>query len=645
MICTRVKRILKTIQKPYSIDVLENDPNHVSKLETKSLLKKIRSLTTAVISYAKISNRLSNIKVNLNSDDPFYDRYSRIIRSLNHIYHYNPDLATRLAYLCFNSQDIDINEQSLIDSNVDHWIVHSEEYMSLKYPNIEISKEPWIFNFATDSNIKKEIDSILTDAQEISGYSLYLSSIMSQSNTLVTGIHMNPLFLHIMDAALHANIPGAFEDNCIFMSYNRLRALIDPTQEVVLTVQENDFIEYILKKIIKLQGRATFQENLKSFNDLIFDKTISENALWTNGNRKGFIWKLTSGTELSPFLDLRKKYLDGDTSVMEWNFVSVEEAQIFIGSLAGNLQVTFPQLGITGVDSIFTGDSEGELKHQLAFQFYKSGDNFIRIKPGEPIRNANGDIIGAPRFLMVKNQFVIALSHDTFNVDTVIHFNDLRNTWGDTFKDKGRNFIVGYHGVHKEGYSDTKIRKIKEAQDKGAAFISGIEDSVVWSNFMKSIEVFHAKERSGDEHFESVFLMADILDKLVHIVNNPADYDLGFEDIINEITEKAYSPEYFDYHDDYKGLTLEECQKVAEAFGKYVDAGVVKTLPGFVKWWNNFKNSNQYIVHKTGSWYLDQARIIASRFWLIKKFYNEMDPTHTPDWVVHLPLSMPWGNL
>ncbi len=93
---------------------------------------------------------------------------------------------------------------------------------------------------------------------------------------------------------------------------------------------------------------------------------------------------------------------------------------------------------------------------------------------------------------------------------------------------------------------------------------------------------------------------------------------------------------------EYHGLTGEECIDIAEAFGKYVDANnEIKSLPDFVKWWLNFRNSNLYVC----PWYLDQARILASRFWLIKKFYNELNPTYEPDWVINLPLEMPWGNL
>ena len=576
----------------------------------------------------------------------FYDKYSRFMKSLNYIYHFNPDLANNLATLCFAPNDIDINEQSLIDSSVDHWNIYSEKYISINYPNIEISDNPWIYRFNIDSNIKDRLLSLLIKDQEISSLAIYLARNYGVKSHLLTGDKFIGTFLHIMDASLHSNIPCTFEDNCVFMTINRINTLLNPNKKTIISTQENDFLENILRKIIEGQGFATFQENLESFKRLIFEKTIGENALWTSGQKVGFIYKLKGTKTISPFFEMREKYLAEDTSIMEWDFVrNVAEAQLFIGSVAGDLKITFPQLGMKGQESVFIGGSESELFHQLQFQFYKDGDNFIQIKPGELIKDANEVVIGAPRFLMLKNQYVFDLSIDTFNVDTVVFFNDLCNAF-QTFKDKGRNFIVGYHGVHKDGYSDLKIRKIKEAQDKGAAFISGIEDSVVMNHFVESKKDIRENKTHPfyDKHFESVFLMADILDKLVYIINNPKDYSLGFEEIIDDITQKGdlYKKKQDKNLPGYGDLTAEECWIVAEAFGKYIDAnGVVQIKNDWKKWWYNFKNSNKYIMHEFGSWYRDQCTILASRFYQIKKFYYKIDPTYIPDWVDELPLEMP----
>ena len=54
-------------------------------------------------------------------------------------------------------------------------------------------------------------------------------------------------------------------------------------------------------------------------------------------------------------------------------------------------------------------------------------------------------------------------------------------------------------------------------------------------------------------------------------------------------------------------------------------------------------NSNDHIVHNSGSWYEDQGQILESRFDHILAFYNQINSGYTPDWVYKLGLLDRWN--
>ncbi len=637
----------KVLQSPYDINLESSDPNHMSKLETEILTKKALSLIIGVVTHRKISGKIKMLKTNLNSRKSPEIRYSNTMKALNYIYHYNLDLANNLARLCLNSDLLVVNNEDMVD----HWCPVSELFLHTHYPD-----GIGLFKFTTDSTIRNDLISLIAKSQKISGYVIYLTRRFSEENYVVTGTEFQKWFAHIMDAAVHANIPGAFREKCIFMPYNRIQSLFNSQKKMALTVQENDFLEFILKQVVDAQGQNNIQNNFDSFMQLVFEKSIGPNALWISGETLGFLWKRTGRVDISPFIEKREKFLDGDTSIMEWNYLSYNvEHEMFIGSMAGDLRVVFPQLGLRGSNSLMVGDSESELGHQLQFQYYKVGDTYIQIKPGECILDNDGNVIGVPRFLMLKNQFEIFLSLDTFNIDTIIHISDLLLD-GTRSRDHGKSFAYGSHGMVIEGYSDDKIRKIKESQDRGAPFISSIENTQVWNNFENSIwQIRHDSNHPFyDPYFASVFLMGDVFDKLVLILNNPADHGSTFEELIDEITLQIVSEEDFE---TYKGLTREDCVNIAKAFGKAVDmqgnvilqsldeAGNVlldaRGQPIMLKWWINFHNSNI----PNSFYYQEQSRILRGRMFSIKGFYNQINSNHVPDWVEHFNWNILWTNL
>jgi hypothetical protein len=619
----------------------------MSKFETEILAKKTLSLIIGVITHAKISGKIKMLKTNLNSRKSPEIRYSNTLKALNYIFHYNSDLANSLAQVCLNPDLLVVNNEG----SGDHWNPVSELFLHTYYPD-GIA----LFRFHTDSVIRNELISLITKSQKISGYAIYLTRRFSEGNYVVSGAEFQKWFAHIMDAAIHANIPGTFNEKCIFMPYNRIQSLFNSQKKMALTVQENDFLEFILKQIVEAQGQNSEQNNFDSFRLLVFEKSIGPNSLWTSGETLGYLFKRTGRIDVSPFVEKREIFLAGDTSIMEWNYISqIVEPEMYIGALAGDLRVVFPQLGLRGPNSIMVGDSESELGHQLQFQYYRVGDTYSQIKPGEVILDGEGNIIGVPRFLMLKNQFEITLSQDSFNIDTIVHVNDLRLDRV-RFRDHGKSFAYGSHGMGIEGYSYEKIRKIKESQDRGVPFISSVENAQVWNNFENSIwdirnnpaHPFH------DPFFASVFLMGDLFDKFVLILNNPVDYGSTFEELIDEITLKSVSTEEFAY---YKGLTREDCADIAKAFGKAVDGqgnvilqsldeeGNVlldaQGLPIMLKWWENFHNSNTL-----GSFYYEeQSRILRGRMFSIKGFYNQIDPNYMPDWVDYFDWEFFWANL
>ncbi|MHA1522699.1 MAG: hypothetical protein ACTSRK_21240, partial [Promethearchaeota archaeon] len=461
----------KILQNPYDVNLVESDPNHMSKVETETLTKKTLSLIIGVVTHAKISGKIKMLKTNLNSRKSPEVRYSNMLKALNYIYHYNPDLANSFALLYLNPDLLVVNNEDMGE----HWSAVSNLFLNTHYPD-----SIGLFRFETDSVIRNDLISLITKSQKISGYTIYLTRRFSEENYVVSGAEFQKWFAHIMDAAIHANIPGIFKEKCIFMAYNRIQSLFNSQKKMALTVQENDFLEFILKQIVEAQGQNSEQNNFDSFRRLVFEKSIGPNSLWISGETLGYLFKRTGRVDVSPFVEKREMFIAGDTSIMEWNYISqVVEPEMFIGALAGDLRVVFPQLGLRGPISLMVGDSESELGHQLQFQYYKVGDAYVQIKPGEVISDGEGNIIGVPRFLMLKNQFEITLSQDSFNIDTIVHFNDLRLDRV-RFRDHGKNFAYGSHGMAIEGYSYEKIRKIKESQDRGAPFISSIENTQVW---------------------------------------------------------------------------------------------------------------------------------------------------------------------
>jgi len=637
----------KILQTPYDVNLAESDSNHMSKVETKTLTKKTLSLIIGVVTHAKISSKIKMLKTNLNSRKSPEVRYSNTLKALNYIYHYNPDLVNSLALLCLNPDLLIVNNEDMGE----HWIAVSNKILHTHYPD-----GIGLFRFETDSIIRNDLISFITKSQKISGYTIYLTRRFSEENYVVSGAEFQKWFAHIMDATIHANIPGTFKEKCIYMAYNRIQSLFNSQKKMALTVQENDFLEFILKQIVEAQGQNSEQNNFDSFRRLVFEKSIGPNSLWISGETLGYLFKRTGRVDVSPFVEKREMFIAGDTSIMEWNYISqVVEPEIFIGALAGDLRVVFPQLGLRGPNSLMIGDSESELGHQLQFQYYKVGDNYVQIKPGEVILDREGNIIGVPRFLMLKNQFKITLSQDSFNIDNIVHFNDLKLNRV-RLRDHGKPFAYGSHGMAIEGYSYEKIRKIKESQDRGAPFISSIENTQVWDNFEDSIRDIrnNLTHPFHDPFFASVFLMGDLFDKFVLILNNLADFGSTFEELIDEITLKSVLTEEFAY---YKGLTRENCADIAKAFGKAVDGqgnvmlqsldeeGNVlldaQSLPIMLKWWENFHNSNTL-----GSFYYEeQSRILRGRMFSIKGFYNQIDPNYMPDWVDHFDWEFIWANL
>ena len=621
---------LKILETPYSIDILNNNPKHPYNYKVQSFKNKIYSINTGTLIYTKISSNLKSLETKINSHRGEKKiQYYSVIDNLNEIYHYNPDFATHLASLILDSCLLIINGPE----SIDHWVPVID--ISNRYP-----KDNWsLFRFHSSQIKKDEILALLSDAQEVSGTSIYLSLGASQKTYLTIGEHQLDMFSHIMDAVIHMTIPGAFEENRIFMTASRLTSLAASGVRGLLNEQENDLLEDRIRKLINLQCKGNFQENFESFMNLIYSNTIDEGALYESGSKLGYIYKAFHKKNFSPFYHLRES---GQS--IQWDFIeNLKGAQAFIGPLAGYLIVNFPQLGF--LDSSMMGQSEFELRHQLTFQYYKdANNNLIQIKPGELLRDANGDVVTAPRFLMLKNQFSVDLSREEFIVDTVVYFNDLRDMLND-FKDKGKNFIVGMQGMYTLEYATKKMRKIIEIQKMGGAYISCISMSSpdIWNNFIdarndirnNSSNLFH------DEHFQTVFLPDYLFDEIIYILNNPADYNMGFEDIIDEITWKAHDYVTSGYSEIYsfRGLSGADCKIIAERFGKYLNIyGEVEIRPDFEKWWKNFRNSDEHIIHDSGSWYEDQAEILKSRFDHILAFYNQISTSYVPDWVKKLEL-------
>ncbi len=620
---------LKILEIPYSIDISNNNPKHPYNYKAQSFKNKIYSINTGTLIYTKISSNLKSLETKINSHrGDKKTQYYCVIDNLNEIYHYNPDFATHLASLILDPCLLVINGPEAID----HWLPVID--ISKRYP-----KDNWsLFRFHSSQTKKDEILALISDAQEVSGTSIYLSLGASQKTYLTIGEHQLDMFSHIMDAVIHMTIPGAFEENRIFMTASRLTSLAASGVRGLLNEQENDLLEDRIRKLINLQCKGSFQENFKSFMNLIYSNTIDEGALYESGSKLGYIYKAFHKKNFSPFYHLKEF---GQS--IQWNFIeNLEGAQAFIGPLAGYLIVNFPQLGF--LDSSMMGQSEFELKHQLTFQYYKDGNNLIQIKPGELLRGANGDVITAPRFLMLKNQFSVDLSGDEFIVDTVVYFNDLRDKLND-FKDKGKNFIVGMQGMYTQEYATKKMRKIIEIQNMGGAYISCISMSSpnIWNNFIdarnnirnNSSNLFH------DKHFQTVLLPDYLFDEIIYILNNPADYIMGFEDIIDEITCTAHDYETSEYSEIYsfRGLSGADCKIIAERFGKYINIyGEVDIRPDFEKWWKNFRNSNKHMIHDSGSWYENQTEILKSRFDHILAFYNQISTSYGYDWVKKLEL-------
>lgn len=616
---------IKSLQRLYDASKLKSDPNHPSKSETDTLLKMTYSMATGVISHVKIAQRLKVLTENINSLEDIDVKYANIIEALNYIYRYNQDLATNLARLCLRPDLLIVND------GVKHWTVLSDQAIN-DYVSDNNFESIDIFLFERDTVISNSLSSKIMSTQEVSGLGVYLAPKIAKPSYLLSGSTHMKFLSRIMEASLHATIPGTFESNSIFMTYLRIQALFHSSRHTILTVQERDLIENTLRKIISAQGFSTFEENFESFKRLVFDKNIGENALWTTGDKKGYIWKRTA----SPFIALRNQYKAGDTSVMEWNFINqIEGANLFIGALAGDLRIFYNQLGLRGLESVMIGDSGSELYRQIQLQYYKDGDgNFVRIFPGELILDENNVPIGTPRFLSVKNRFVIGLSQDTYEVDTVVHCND-KHLDGSLFVDHGRTFVHGHHGMIERlrpGYSYTKIRKIKEAQDRSAFFISSIEGETVWAEFQEArYEIRNNPAHPFyDPHFETILLMDVVFDKLIHIYNNPENYHMGLEDIINILTEKVYSEnEWSDYYD----LTFEDCVQIANAFGKFVDCnGIVQIGEDWAPLWNNFRDSSRFET-RNFYWYSEQLRILRSRIKPIRDFYAQFDPDYYPPWV------------
>ena len=648
---------IKILQKKYDLSLPETDPNHPRVYESECLLTRTYSLMTGVVSHAKIGKSIRSLDTGLTSHITLSTKYGIIMKALNNIYKYNPDLANNLATLYVVSDLLTVE-----DGAVGHWKIHS-------IGTGQTSES--IFPFKTDQRIKNRLIAMINNVKELSGASVYMSPENVNLTHLTIGHQHMVAFMHIMDAVLHSTIPGTFEGGYIFMPYNRITTLFEIEDSTIMTVQENDLFENFLKKLINGQGFSIFEENFESFRRMIVSKTVGRDALWTGGDMQGFIWRLTATSLVSPLVLLREKYLAGDMSVMEWEFINdARGPELFIGALAGDLKISFPQLGFTGAETELRGDSEFELRKQLAFQFYRDSEgNFVQASPGEFIRNKNGDIIGVPRFLSLKNQFVITLSQDTFNTDTVIHLTDIRlGSHIQPFADKERSFIYGLHGTKNDmasGYSDTKVRKIKEGQDDGTPFISGIKDATVYSEFEASIVDIRTNRANPlyDPDFATFYLMADLMTKVVHIWNNPALYDLGIEEIIDKIAKKAWDQENRPDEDNgYYGVIGEECIIIAKAFGKvYIGGGevIIQSLdsegnilldshgaPLMLQCWERYRNSHLRVWPNgfINIWYEHQLQILEDRLHPISKFYHQIDPIYYPNWVLDNDLSDQWDD-
>ena len=466
---------------------------------------------------------------------------------------------------------------------------------------------------------------LLDSSLKIAGYGIYLADQYTENNYVQKGENYGKMFLQIMDAWLHLNVPNTYQN--IFMSYGRYKDLIYSYKNTMIREQEMVCIEALLDEMISIHGKGNQQQNLDAFLELIKEKTISPSS------PIGLIYTL-DGSAFSTM----------EESDINWKFVKdMDGVKSYIGDLYTDTIINYPQLGLE--NNIMKGQTYFELESIIPTQYYRefSDDGkIIHLIPGQ-INEIEGEQI-IPRTLMMKNQIKMQLSHDTFNVDYILHFTD--ENFNNKFPDAGCAIIIGAHGYYTAEYANTKVRKIKEIQDKGAPFISIINEARVKGRFDKAITDIRTDKTHPfyDPHFATVILNSEHFTLLQFIINNPETYTKGFESIIEDIAKKAYGVDIG--YLNYKWLDVDACKYIAEAFGKSWDGTNIKTEPDMVKWWYNFENSFRRLYLSSdivNPWFDIHSEIYKSHFDSIKKLYYQIDPNmDAPTWIVQMDLLKRW---
>ena len=601
------------------------DPNNIENqywAKSKDLRTKAISVVTYIVTMMKCTNSLNQIKTWLNRKG-IYDNYVKVIDGLNGIYTYDPHLANKLASILLDDYVLTNNHGIYTNLN-DHWTTLSKSDFRARYP----PKNNDVFKYRNDINSRDQGNKEIETDLEIGAYGVYLNPTLTEKQYLITGNYYPSMFLHIMDAYIHSNLPGTKERNSIFMSENRLKGLFNPSSATMPTSQEMLCIENILKKGVSAH------DSYQNFMNLIEGKIIGDGLYEEGDYYSGQIYCMYTKPNIygSVFYGGTSNFIDMNEADLKWDYVSDIGAQKFLGFIKKDLNVDFPQLGLD--HNVMIGESVPELKSILSLQFYKdSFNNIHRIIPGQI--NTMDEIEIAPRNLMLKNQYVIPISTtESFNVDYLWYFTVLQRFSG-PFEDGGRNILMGYQGRQDLEYAIDKVRKIGMVQDKGAPYISLITLASTYRNFKTALQ---------NTDLGTVVIKTTHFNDLEYLLNNPDTYGMSLFEIISEIAFKFYTGSYF------PSLTIElqilfmnvignSAQSIVESFGIYINSGEVKIGNNqfgkdMTQWWTNFLNSNLKIIgSQQNPWFDIQKSICVNRIELIRKFYRKLDENYTPIWV------------